>query len=114
MPGRTDRIQTIVSWVTDEPSNSTVYYQEGPAIVKGDFSNKSSDLTTFTQTHTVILPNLKPGTVYQMKVESIDQAGNDAYLGPRTIITPQKGESIFDVIFKNFEETFKFLRTAGQ
>ncbi|KKU34963.1 MAG: RCC1 repeat-containing protein, partial [Candidatus Wolfebacteria bacterium GW2011_GWC2_46_275] len=114
VPGRTDRIQTIVSWVTDEPSNSTVYYQEGPAIVKGDFSNKSSDLTTFTQTHTVILPNLKPGTVYQMKVESIDQAGNDAYLGPRTIITPQKGESIFDVIFKNFEETFKFLRTAGQ
>lgn len=114
VPGRTDRIQTIVTWVTDEPSTSIVEYQEGAGSVADGFANKVEVTDSFVQNHVVILANLKPGTIYQFRITSVDQAGNKSSFGPRTIITPQKGESIFDVIFKNFEDTFKFLRGAGQ
>ena len=114
VPGRTDRIQTIVTWITDEPATSIVEYQEGAGSVTDGFANKTEVTDSFVQNHVVILANLKPGTIYQFRITSVDQAGNKTSFGPRTIITPQKGESIFDVIFKNFEDTFKFLRGAGQ
>ena len=114
VPGRTDRIQTIVSWTTDEPGTGIVEYQEGAGSVADGFANKVTVTDSYVTNHVVILANLKPGTIYQFKITSADQAGNTASFGPRTIITPQKGESIFDVIFKNFEDTFKFLRGAGQ
>ena len=114
VPGRTDRIQTIVSWTTDEPGTGIVEYQEGAGSVAGGFANKVTLTDNYVTNHVVILTNLKPGTIYQFRITSADQAGNTASFGPRTIITPQKGESIFDVIFKNFEDTFKFLRGAGQ
>ena len=115
VPGRTDKLQTIVSWTTNEPSNSIVYYQEGSATSNsnGEFANKVEDKDSYILNHAVILSSFKPGTIYQIKISSTDQAGNKANFGPRTIITPQQNQSIFDVIFKNFEDTFQFLRNAG-
>ncbi len=112
VPGRTDRIQTIVSWVTDEPSDSTVYYQEG-AGTPGDteeLANKNEVLDSYITNHSVILPSLKPGTIYRLKVTSSDDSGNLGSFGPRTVITPKQTESITDIIFKNFEDSFKFLQ----
>lgn len=113
VPGRNDRIQTIISWITDEPANSVVYYKEGSGGSE-EFPNKVEILDNYTFTHNVIITNLKPGVIYQIKIYSTDQSGNKQLFGPRTIITPRQGESIFDVIFKNFEDTFKFLRNVGQ
>lgn len=112
VPGRTDRIQTIVSWITDEPGNATVYYEEGAGNA-GDtkeLANKNETLDSYTVGHSIILPNLKPGTIYRLKVTSRDDSGNLGSFGPRTIITPKQTESITDIIFKNFEDSFKFLR----
>jgi hypothetical protein len=53
---------------------------------------------------------LKPGTIYRLKVTSSDDSGNLGSFGPRTIITPQQTASITDIIFKNFEDSFKFLK----
>ena len=112
VPGRTDRIQTIVSWVTDEPSNSTVYYEEGAGTAgdTAELANKNEALDSYIVNHSVILPNLKPGTIYRLKVTSSDDSDNLGSFGPRTVITPRQTESITDIIFKNFEDSFKFLR----
>ncbi|MCK9345220.1 MAG: beta-propeller fold lactonase family protein [Candidatus Pacebacteria bacterium] len=112
VPGRTDRIQTIVSWTTDEPANATVYYEEGtgPQDDTEELANKNEALDAYVVNHSVILPNLKPGTIYRIKVTSGDDSGNKGSFGPRTIITPRQTESITDIIFKNFEDSFKFLR----
>ncbi|MBI3631123.1 MAG: hypothetical protein HY221_02190 [Candidatus Sungbacteria bacterium] len=112
VPGRTDRIQTIVSWTTDEPSNSTVYYEEGTGAAgnTAELGNKDEILDSYVMNHSVILLNLKPGTIYRLKVTSADDSGNLGSFGPRTVITPQQTASITDVIFKNFEDSFKFLR----
>ncbi len=112
VPGRTDRIQTVVSWKTDKIADSTVYYEEGtgtPGDTK-ELANKVGSSGVYVQTHSVILANLKPGTIYRIKVVSVDDSGNRASFGPRTIITPQQTQSITDIIFKNFEDSFKFLR----
>ena len=109
--GRSDKVQTIISWTTDEPSTSTVYYEEGSGSLTDSLANKQVD-AEFTKNHVVILASLKAGTVYRFAVESTDDANNVAKPPIRTIITPKKAESIFDVIFKNFDDTFNFMNNV--
>ncbi|MCM2339445.1 MAG: fibronectin type III domain-containing protein [Burkholderiales bacterium] len=109
--GRTDKVQVIVSWQTDEASTSTVYYEEGSGSLKGSLANKQQD-EELTKNHVVIMTSLKPGTVYRFTVESKDDANNIVKPPIRTIITPKKAESIVDVIFKNFNETFNFINNV--
>jgi len=111
LSGRTDKVQTIISWQTDEPSTSSVYYEEGSGSLEKALSNKQEEVE-FTKNHVVILASLKPGTVYRFTVESMDDANNVSKPPIRTIITPKKIESIVDVIFKNFNETFNFINNV--
>ncbi|MBI2450782.1 MAG: hypothetical protein HYV52_00365 [Parcubacteria group bacterium] len=110
VPGRADRAQTIVSWKTDEPATSIVFYEEGSSKTDKEFANKIEISNSWVLDHTVILTNLRSGKIYRIQISSVDQAGNKSIFPIRTIITPRQTESILDVIFKNFEETFKFLR----
>jgi hypothetical protein len=106
--GLADQVQTIVSWTTDKPSTSAVYYEEGAGSPTAPLSNKQEDLE-LTLNHTVILTSMKSGTVYRFTVESTDDAGNTIKPPVRTIVTPQASQSIMDIIFKNFDDTFKFV-----
>jgi len=109
VPGRTDRVQMVISWKTDEPATSIVEYEEGSA--KGEtLANKVATTDTFVQSHAIIITTFKPGSLYQIRVTSIDDAGNKSASPIRTIITPRQAESIIDVVVKNFEDTFQFLR----
>ncbi len=112
VPGNTGFVQSVVGWMTDKPANSTVYYEEGaggPAGTSTELANKVSSLDTYTTSHIMILPNLRAGTVYRIKVVSTDQSGNTKVFGPTSIITPNQSQSVLDIIVKNFEDTFKFL-----
>jgi DNA-binding beta-propeller fold protein YncE len=111
VPGRAGFIQTVVSWQTDKPANSTVFYEEGAASASSgkELANKVETLDTFTTAHIMIVANLKAGTVYSLKVVSTDQSGNTKTFGPTSIITPQQTQSVLDIIVKNFEDTFQFL-----
>ena len=113
VPGRADKVQTIVYWKTDEPATSVVYYDEGAASAGKEFINKQEDKSSFVQNHVMILTNLKPGTVYRLQVGSSDDSGNTTKFPVRTIITPRQNESIVDVIFKNFDSTFNFVNQVG-
>ena len=108
--GRNDRTQTIVSWKTDEPSTSVVYYEEGSGSPNKALANKQEDASSYTQNHVVILTSLKPGSIYRFQIASSDEAGNITKLPIRTIVTPKANESVVDVIFKNFDDTFNFIK----
>jgi hypothetical protein len=110
--GRTDRAQSIISWQTDEPSTSIVYYEEGSGSPDAKLGNKQEDTSTFTTNHVIILSTLKPGTIYRFQISSVDFADNVAKLPIRKIITPRPNESIVDIIFKNFDQTFNFLKNV--
>ena len=110
VPGRNDRIQAVVSWKTDEPATSLVRYGEGSAPYQKELPSVASSTDTSLGTnHSIIITNFKPGVIYQLQVISVDGAGNRAASPIRVIITPKQTQSVFDVIVKNFEGTFKFI-----
>ncbi len=61
-----------ITWVTNEDSNSTIYYGETSSL------DKLQGLSTYTKTHSIQISNLVNGTVYYYKVESCDISGNCA------------------------------------
>ncbi|MBX4186771.1 MAG: DUF2341 domain-containing protein [Candidatus Doudnabacteria bacterium] len=116
VPGRTDRTQTIISWKTNEPSTSTVYFEEGAGTSADQktLTNKVEITNSYVLDHAVVISVLKPGGLYRIQVASTDTAGNVTTLPIKTIVVPRQSESILDVVFKNFEDTFKFLRQIGK
>jgi hypothetical protein len=110
IPGRNDRAQTVVGWKTNEPATSMVFFEAGGGDPERSLANKTEETMSFVEDHKVILPNLKPGSIYRIQVGSTDEGGNLTLYPVRTIVIPRQTESVVDVIFKNFEQTFQFLR----
>lgn len=74
-----------ITWVTNVPSNSRVAYVAGTQTSGGStyalFSESRCDAGGYVTSHCVVLSGLSAGTVYYYKVESMDTAGVDSYLG---------------------------------
>jgi hypothetical protein len=113
IPQRTNQLQTILTWKTDEPGTTEVYYEEGLGASE-KLTNMVGNKEEHTLQHTVILPGFKTGTVYRLQIISTDTAGNVGRTPIRTIITPVSNESVLEVIIKNFEDAFGFLNNVGQ
>jgi hypothetical protein len=107
---KSNKIQTVISWLTNEPSTSRVYYQIG---VHGGNINlaESTDLNTdYSKEHVLVITKFKPGTVYTFRVESIDSGGNLTLSKPYTFMTAKKRESIIQVIMRILEDTFGWMK----
>jgi len=110
IPGKREKVQTIISWKTDKPATSRVWYEEG-VNVKTKMPSFSTPLDpNLVLHHIVITTNFKPGKVYRIKVESQDAFKNVSYSRDFTILTPKPRENVLDLIIKNFEKTFGFFR----
>ena len=109
-PGPNNRTQTIVSWKTNEPSTSTVFFKEGASLPDEKLSNKVEITNSLVVEHSVVVASLKAGGLYSIQVASTDSAGNQALFPIRTAVIPQQSQSVVEIIFKNFEDTFKFLK----
>jgi len=110
IPGSKEKIQVIISWMTNELSTSRVYYRKG--FARGEhtsFTDSSIFDQNYTRRHISVLTNFEPGQVYQFQVESIDSSGNVGLSQVMTILTPQKEQSVFQVIFSNFEQIFSWV-----
>jgi hypothetical protein len=103
-----DKIQTLISWQTDEPATGQVFYKEG-IIQAGEFSFTPKD-QALSLHHLVVVTQFKPATVYRFFVESEDSSKNKARSKDFTILTPRQTETVLQVIIKNFEETFEFTK----
>jgi hypothetical protein len=106
--GKTEKIQAVISWKTDKPATSRMFYE------KGISQNKELALSTplnsdLVSDHVLITTVFEPGQVYRFRVESIDAFDNASYSRDFTILTPSPKESVLDLIVKNFEDTFNFL-----
>jgi len=109
IPGRIERVQAIITWKTDKPATSRVYYQEG-ITKKEELPLKTPLDKKLVLDHIVVTTSFKPGKVYQFKVESIDSFGNRTLSKSYVILTPQPKQNVVTLIIKNFEETFGFLK----
>lgn len=110
-PGKEDVVQAVISWKTSELSDTQIFYAEGvkkeDLLTSGESSQLQVDATT---NHVVVLNKLRPATVYRFKAVSKDPSGNVGASKEFKIITPRKEESVLELIIRNFEEAFGFLK----
>jgi len=104
-----DKVQTIISWITNEPSNTSFIYKEGMNGEEKELLVSDS----YTQNHIVISTIFKPGTVYHFKVKSIDQSGNESVSSDFALLTPKRKENIIQIIISNFQDIFGWAKMVG-
>lgn len=107
IPDQLDTVQTIVSWKTDKPSTSQVFYGEG---ISNNLNQSTPLDNVYTRDHIVITTSLKAGQVYQVQVRSTDPQNHVSQSAYYTTLTPRPKQSAIDLIFKNLDSTFGFLK----
>jgi len=110
-PGAETRIQTIISWGTDEPSFCKMIYNEGLAVAED--ATETDPNTEPTVDHVRVLTEFLPSTVYKFWVVCEDRAGNEARSEDFVLFTPEKEKSIIDIILENFEGAFGWVKNIG-
>lgn len=100
-------VQIIVSWETDEPSIGQVAWGEGSGSEYSQLSEKEEGMAT---KHVIVLRELRPTTSYHLKVISTDRMKNASESEDTVVVTPSAQEAAFDVIIKNLEDIFGFLK----
>ncbi len=107
---REGKIQTVISWITNKPATTMVYYMEGVHGPNVELSGKTELKNDYSRDHVTLFTEFVPGTVYTFRVESTDSSGNSTISDPNTFMTPRKSESIIDVIIRVLEDTFGWVK----
>jgi hypothetical protein len=111
-PGEDTKVQTIVSWKTDEVSHCQFFYQASIADgAKPDTLPREADPVT---DHVQVITIFQPATVYKFWVECADRTGNPARSDDFVMFTPQREKSIIDIIIENFQGSFGWLKKIGK
>ncbi len=97
-----DKVQTIISWMTDEPATTSITFREG---ISGEEKTIDSS-SAYTGNHIIVITTFKPGTVYYFKTKSVDQAGNETITQDFALLTPRKKENVVQMIINNFTDIF--------
>jgi len=107
-PGSENRIQTIASWRTDEPGKCQLFYHQG--LISAEESHSLPLEEDFGLDHVEVITNFLPASVYKYWIVCEDEAGNSKKSEDFTMLTPTREESIIDIIIKNFEQQFSWLK----
>ncbi|HAM88129.1 MAG: hypothetical protein US83_C0008G0063 [Candidatus Falkowbacteria bacterium GW2011_GWC2_38_22] len=111
-PGSDNKIQTIVSWRTDEEASCQLFYHQGLVIMDEPLSLPKEE--DYTIKHVQVVTNFLPGSVYKFWVTCEDNAKNSKKSEDFTMLTPSQEESIIDIIIKNFESSFGWVKKVGK
>jgi len=111
-PSADAKVQTIVTWATDEQSYCQFFYREGlnPAIEPSGLGEEKEPRTA----HVQVVVEFLPSTVYQFWVACRDEARNEAKSEYFVLFTPNKEKSIIDIILENFSGTFGWVKNIGK
>lgn len=107
---RNNKTQTVISWLTNEPTSAQIFYQEGVHGVGGMLSESTEVNNNFTKEHVFVITKFKPGTVYSFQVKAVDSSGNEVLSKINTFMTAKNKESIIQVIIKILEDTFGWVK----
>jgi Purple acid Phosphatase, N-terminal domain len=110
-PGAETKIQTIVTWGTDEPSYCRLFYSQG--LAPAEDATEMEANTEPTIDHVRVITEFLPSTVYKFWVMCDDRIGNEVRSEDFVLFTPEKEKSIIDIILENFEGTFGWVKNIG-
>lgn len=105
------KVQTIVTWATDEPAYCTFHYRAGlnPTVQPTSFDEEKEPRTA----HTEVIVEFQPSTVYQFWMTCRDVSRNSADSDKFVLFTPNKEKSIIDIILENFQGAFGWVKNVG-
>lgn len=105
--GADAKAQLLVSWETDEPALGQLVWGKGT----GAEYPQASELESAPGTkHVIVLRDLDPTTTFHFKIVSTDVSKNKAESEDTVIVTPAAQQAALDVIFKNLNDIFGFLK----
>jgi len=105
--GTEAKAQIIISWETDEPALGQVIWGPG---VGSEYPFASEKDQNYTTKHIIILRDLAPTSSYHLKILSHDKNGNKTESQDTVVVTPTAQQAALDIILKNLEDIFGFLR----
>ncbi len=105
-PGQDTTVQTVISWMTDEPATCFLSYSTGGAA--GQVTTTTPETAPLVK-HVAVVTNFAPATVYKYWVTCTDVDGNTTSSEDYVLLTPQQQKSIIDLILANFQGTFGWL-----
>ncbi|HBP01172.1 MAG: hypothetical protein UX75_C0007G0041 [Candidatus Moranbacteria bacterium GW2011_GWE2_47_10] len=94
-----DKVQTIISWETNNPSSSILIY-------RNDKDGKEEELKVseeMKKEHAAVLTTLKPGEVYYFKVKSESASGESVSSSEYSLRTPRARDTILEMVGNNFK-----------
>ncbi len=109
-PGSDNRVQTIISYETDESAKCQLNYHRGIVSLDGD--EQLPEELDYVSNHVQVVTNFLPANVYKFWIVCRDSAQNMARSQDFTMLTPSQEESIIDIILKNFEGTFGWIKNV--
>lgn len=111
-PSADAKVQTIVSWATDEPAFCQFFFREGlnPNVDPTGLGEEKEPRTN----HVQVVVEFLPSTVYQFWVQCKDGPGNSTKSENFVLFTPNKEKSIIDIILENFSGAFGWVKNIGK
>lgn len=107
---KSNRTQTIIIWLTNEPTTAKIYWQEGVYGADVELINETDLNFDYTREHIMVFTKFKANLVYSFRVESIDSGGNVSMSKTNTFMTPKQQESILQIIIRILEDTFGWMK----
>lgn len=104
--GAAARGQVIVSWKTDELSTSAVAY--GVGTNGSALTTQTAEDSKMTKDHVVVVSDLTPASVYQIKAVSYDKARNKSMSEAQAAIVGRATENVLSIIFSTLSRIFGF------
>ncbi len=106
------KVQTIVTWATDEPAYCEFNFREG--LNPNDEPTSLGVEKEPRTSHVQVIVEFLPSTVYQFWVSCKDPSGNQAKSDNFVLFTPDKEKSIIDIILENFQGAFGWVKNIGK
>lgn len=101
-----DNAQIIVSWDTDESATGQIEYSLGTT---DDYQLRTTEDLNLVTSHVLIISDLEPSKVYQLRVASRDAAGNVSYSTNQIVVTPKPGKAVSELILDSLRDIFVFV-----
>lgn len=108
--GDAAKAQIVINWNTDEPAGAQVEYGEGTG---NDYPNRTQEDTNMAQNHVVTIPDLKPATVYHLRVVTRDKVGNAGESYDNVLVTPKATKSALDLVVNSLSKSFGFFNNLS-
>jgi hypothetical protein len=105
--GKEDEAQIAISWKTDEVATSYVEY--GIGISGDNYSGKTAEDPTSTNSHLVIVSGLVDSTPYHLRACSKDKGGNLTCSDDNTVIPGEVSKSILSILLNALKNAFGWL-----